>query len=224
LYQLVEKAYGNPSVYGAVRSITSDPQLTNDAFKKLRLVYATTPYSKSINHLTVIGTFLESPNNPNEDLIFNFNQTSKLSTNYLSETHFINGKTVPIFTRHNDLITINECSISTLNANLSFYDSRLIYEREKLFKIDYIAYCMNRCNYLRRGANLYSKDGFLVDDHFNEILSKISKDGLGAKFNVLSNFEKKCFSAMLIGEVEPNLLNVLDLYDINKFINTDSNF
>jgi len=119
---------------------------------------------------------------------------------------------------------INECSIRTLNANLSFYDSRLIYEREKLFKIDYIAYCMNRCNYLRRGANLYSKDGFLVDDHFNEILSKISKDGLGAKFNVLSNFEKKCFSAMLIGEVEPNLLNVLDLYDINKFINTDSNF
>jgi hypothetical protein len=52
---------------------------------------------------------------------------------------------------------------------LSSNDSRLIYEHEKLFKTDYLVYFLNH------EIEFYSKQGYLVEDHFNAILLKIEK-------------------------------------------------
>lgn len=173
--QNIEKGYTNQSVYNTINSITDDKYLLNDSYNKLQIENMTTPSSNSIPHLTVIGKILRSYVGSKDDLAFSFNQTTKPSLFNFSKTSFTNGITKPIFTRPSDLITFDQCCIKTLNPMLSSNDSRLIYEHEKLFKTDYLVYFLTRSNYLNHEIEFYSKQGYLVEDHFNEILLKIEK-------------------------------------------------
>ena len=183
----------------------------------------TTPYSPEIPHLTAIGTLLKSHNDPGSDLVINYNQTTKCHMEYMSKIYFTNGIIKPVCMRSNPLLKASEFNIQTFDSNLSWNDSRLIYERHKLSKIDYLVYFMNNYGYLENNITIHARGGYSADNHFSEILNKINMTGLLDKFNKLNDFEKKCFAAVLISEINPALLDILDLYEINNLDTSHQN-
>ena len=210
------EGYRNPSVRNTVSCLTSDQSLIRESVQKIETLNMTTPYSPKIPHLTITYNLLQSPNDPGDDLTINLNQTKIYNENCMSKIYFTNGIIKPVYIRLNSLLKVSECRIEALNPNVGRNDSRVIYEEQKLLKIDYLVYLMIKHDYLKDNILIYEKEGYCVDGHFNEIFKKIDQTNLPTKFNNLNAFEKKCFAAVLISEVDPDILDILDLYEITN--------